>query len=728
MTSALINSGGAIAAPQAGVPGTGGGPVLMGNLDALRSRGIDLHSFVDRWIARRTDLGPGQPAVTREQVEQAVRSVIGGTRAAASEGVKGVIVEGLHPPELFETLHRLTPSLADGYSPRLIVVQRDELEAMDGLAAMDLRAVLLDPRVTLFLGADAGQRLAEWLTKPEQIRVSMPGHVLRSPMLKAAVTPPAEASLARATAAQTAEHERLRSRVLPYYASMHRARWAERYGAGGALRVLLPISRFSTFVRHSAADLAAALRKLGHEAMVLTEPDDHSKLTTPAYLEAFDSFKPDLVVLINYTRRHMGQAIPPGVPFVCWLQDRMAHLFDPASGAAQGDLDFLMGHLHEDLFTLFGYPRRRRLFAFVPASAERFHDGPIDAAIRSKLACEVGYVSHQSETPERFHARVAPMFASHPQVRKSLEGIVARAGAWLDARDRSTGPAECDHRGLAAESLRECGITSPDPRMLMTIVGSYVIPLLERMHRHRTLAWAAEVCARRGWVLKIYGRGWADHPSLAPHAAGELVHDSGELRAAYQAAAAHLHISLTTNSHQRVFECALSGGLMVRRGPSPDWTIAKTGFMRLAAERPVAAMNADGTAVHQLRAGESGEPGDDPEAYFALRGLPVQRDAAGRAVYSRPLLPQQWTTALEQWPRMPLGMMPDLSFPAARETMFCSREELETRLERAIVDQRWRKDTIEAHRRIALQSCTHEAVARKMLSMIQSEIAQGRPQ
>jgi hypothetical protein len=189
--------------------------------------------------------------------------------------------------------------------------------------------------------------------------------------------------------------------------------------------VLLPISRYSTFVKHSAADLAEAFIAMGHDARVLTEPDDHSRLASPAYLRAFAEFRPDLVVLINYTRHHMGQAIVPGVPVVCWIQDAMPHLFNPQAGAAQGELDFLAGYLPTELFDRFAYPRARTLFSPVTASATKFHPTPPSADDVQRMTCEIAYVSHQSEAPDVFCERMIAAAPANTPARRAVEGAGA---------------------------------------------------------------------------------------------------------------------------------------------------------------------------------------------------------------------------------------------------------------------------------------------------------------
>src|ERR1700759_5080621 len=91
-------------------------------------------------------------------------------------------------------------------------------------------------------------------------------------------------------------------------------RFHEAASGGPPLRVLVPTCRYSTFIRHSSADLVEALKSAGCEAELLIEPDDATHFSATAYLRRLAAFKPDLVVLINYTRSQLGTFFPKNVP------------------------------------------------------------------------------------------------------------------------------------------------------------------------------------------------------------------------------------------------------------------------------------------------------------------------------------------------------------------------------------------------------------------------------
>jgi hypothetical protein len=101
------------------------------------------------------------------------------------------------------------------------------------------------------------------------------------------------------------------------------------------------------------------------------------------------------------------------------------------------------------------------------------------------------------------------------------------------------------------------------PRIESMVLRQYALPMADRLFRHQTVQWAADLCARRRWRLRLYGRGW-EAGRFAEFAHPEVEHGEA-LRACYQAAAIHLHASINTAVHQRVMECALSGGLPLVR-------------------------------------------------------------------------------------------------------------------------------------------------------------------
>lgn len=485
--------------------------------------------------------------------------------ATSAQGhVEPVLIEGVDPPWVAREAWAATAKDMAGYRPWMLLLAADPNELLDGISLLDLREMLSDTRVELIAGSRASLDLEELLLK--RADYALPKSILTIPTCRTRISPPLGSVLERVLVSQGASCDTLAVQVRAHYDGCDSKWWAARFEdaarGGRPLRVLIPTTRYSTFVKHAAEDLGSALTRLGCETKTMIEPDATSRFASVAYHREMAEFRPDLVVLINYPRSSLGDAIPAGVPVVCWLQDGMPHLFDASLGATQTGLDFLCGHLFPELFSKFGFDRSRAFAVPIVADAHKFHDGAPAADLVDKLACEVALVSHHSETPRAMHERLRREAASVPALVRAIDAL------WDDAQRVTASSASVPpHAALSqavSSRLRDAFGQEPDAALHTRVLRQYALPVSDRLLRHETLAWAAEICARRGWRMHLYGRGWEKHPTLAGWARGELAHDES-LRAAYRSASAHLHISMTTLAHQRVAECALAGGLMLCR-------------------------------------------------------------------------------------------------------------------------------------------------------------------
>jgi hypothetical protein len=702
------------------------------------------------WVRFRDDVGEARSLVLPHQAPESAGQVVGPH-----------VLEGIDPPWL---LMRLAESLGrgpDGYWARITVVQADVLEFLDGLALADLRGVIAQERVEFLVGPESGARLAERLAERRGTQIA--GPALRLATVRTVAEPRIERVLAEAVEGQGAEARELRERVREIYGGRDRGWWRGRYAEGtkgqrdrgtegesaecrvpsaecsGPLRVLVPTCRYSTFVRHSAADLARSFEKLGWEARVMMEPDDHSHLSPVGYLRVLDEFRPDLVVLINYTRANLGEVMPAEVPFVCWVQDAMPHLFRQDAGRRQTEHDFLVGHLHSEFFTQLGYPRERTLSMPVVASAHKFHDGPVLEEQRKRLECELAYVSHHSETPEALHERLVREVSRERATRQMFERLHGVVRERL--RDTMSPNLHEDLRSAAAAVAREeLGQREGPPEWLITMVmNQYCLRLADRVIRHETLTWAAEVAERRGWRLKIFGRGWEKHPRFGKFAAGELEHGD-ELRASYRCAGAHLHASINWMLHQRVMECALSGGLpLCRLNWWDHW------FIEVIAQRGVL----EGAAPVACEAGRWHDRSVECRVPSAGCRVPCESRANLYAVADHPSLMR--LVALGQ--RLGLGecgpaagarrdgmvrIDPTASYIQPEVTQFYPREEevvwllgdlaettfhspatLEAALERAITRPAWRESAVRGIAARVGRHLTTDVLARGIVGLVE---------
>lgn len=534
--------------------------------------------------------------------------------------------------------------------------------------------------------------------------------------------------------------ERLAERAARRGPGWHARRGAE-IAAGRPARVLVVTTRFSTVLRHTAADLADAVTAGGGRGFVSLEADDRGFRTNGLTLRHCLEHDPDVVVGINCGRAHLAEHLPEGVPFVCWVQDAMDHLY-PATAPPPGPLDFLAGHHLPDSHFCAAHPSERVLEFPVPVSTAKFHRGS-DAP--AALRCDVAYASHQSGTAEELHedwctrtAASAPARAASNRARDAIEAVVGRwpledgwerlleigrvltreltdAGAEVGAE-----PGEAAQASDVTADLTNDLTADPAADAAARVAAAYVRPLVERLLRHEMLGWAGEVAEAHGLSLRLFGRGWEAHPTLGRWAAGPLDHGDA-LRASYAGATVHLHASVMGTNHPRVAECALSGGLPLCRRAWSE--LYRDNYVDVQAFADTT--EPDACLLRGRR--EAWVPTRHPRlaALLAERDrlppLPPQYDplgwdhARGEDAYGQPRDDpdhRHWEFQLVEANRS-LVLLDD-----AFELTFSTREQLEERILRAVRNPTWRE---EASRRVAGHAerrVTTGAFAAALLGMV----------
>lgn len=636
--------------------------------------------------------------------------------APATEMIgRPIVVEGVCPPWVFMELMAATDREFVGHRRRVILVQADAEEFLDGLSLADLRAELSQPRLELHVGEGAPSSLACSLAN--RLDTALVGKFIPVLATRRACSPPVQSVLSAAESRQSALESDLRRRVEAVYAPRDRPWWHKRYACGGPLRVLLRTSRYTTYVRHSTEDLARAFERAGHVAHVYMEPDDHSTLSAVATLRRVAEFDPDLVVLINYPRATMADVLPANVPMVCWVQDAMPHLFDSRVGSAHGPMDFVVGVRIPELVTRFGYPAERCLPMPVVVSPEKFSSGPVGAVCRvgpePSAKPVICFVTHHGETPERMHDRLKEEASRDPVLTRLMDRL------WPAAVELAAKTLSADHkrriRMSVIEAVREEAGSEAPERVVSMLTHAYINPVIDRMLRHQTAAWAASIASRRGWTFVLHGRNWDHHPTLSAYAAGGLGHGDS-LRESYARSTVHLHASLHGPMHQRVFECSLSGGLALCRTVWPTvWPLvmhAQREVRRRLADRPGSA-GAVESGFARVPAGEHSELAEASELIGRI-GLETTDDLGLNGWWSIPMSePVAEDIESMTWP---------LVRPIAGVS-FKDEAQLEHLIERAVVDPAWREAGSSSIARPVRASLTHDALAAKITDLVASGMA-----
>jgi hypothetical protein len=692
---------------------------------AARDRQLDeWQVLAGEWVGGRAGVG--------------VQAAVGGAGGGDGDGppridpgTPNVFVEGDGAVRVALQVHRAMTPGEDGRRARLVLAMADAEAFVAGLFtalagdernAGQVRALCDDPHVECFIGDGAGAALVELLKQRVEHRLD--GVTIATPSVRRVGSRNGdgvrgigvEALLSAALRHQQDELVRLKAEIERVYGGRDRGWWASRYaqalrhGSGEPLRVLIPTCRYSTFIQHSSADIAEALRGAGCEVRVLIEPDDATQYSSVAYARVMAQWRPDLVVLINYPRGAMGGVVPEGVPFVCWVQDAMPHLFDAKVGAAQGEADFVVGHLHEALFSEFGWPRTRARGTPVLVRAGKFERGARTARSRD-FECEVCCVTNHAETPEAMAARLRSRAdALTASLIDACAPEAVRRGM-LPNRDWSEAGLDL----LVEDVLAQRGMPG-DARARSLLLNAVVRPLADRALRHQMLRWAAEICQRRGWRMHLYGRGWDSHPDLARYARGPVAHGE-ELAAAYAAARVNLHGSVGTVMHQRLLECAAAGGFSLVR---TNFSVIETIGAHAVAGLVSGAKPVERGVRHYWLTCDRYAVADHPDAmaYTALRqrmGLPTE----GTILVSREQVRSAWAFWGGVEPaRGAVWFLGDLW-----EVGFDRSERLEERLERAITDDAWRENIRGAVRSRVLEHLTYERFVPAMVAWVGASLA-----
>ncbi|MCC6428937.1 MAG: hypothetical protein IT435_19215 [Phycisphaerales bacterium] len=695
------------------------------NLDALRGRapalasrlaeqmagwvptveGMDCFRAIDGNIVRRPGSAAGLSGCLSlvDQKGQSREFAIGAMPASQLMG-RPVVIEGLCPPWVFMELMRATASDFNGYRRRMVLVQSDMHELLDGMSLADLRSWLADERLDIYAGPDSSRELAR--NFGGRLDTVLVGQYVPVLATRTRTQPPLETVLGELEQAQRIEHQALTERLEKVYEGRDAAWWGRRFASCEPLRVLIPTCRFSTFVRYSSLDLARAFEEVGHQARILMEPDDHSCMSSIAYLRQIAEFEPDLIVLINYPRAAMGQNFPRNVPFVCWVQDAMPHLFDAKFGAAQGELDFIAGVRLPELVGRFGYVARRAMPMPVVVSGSKFSGGP---ARSSKTGIVISYATHHGETPEAMHERLMKDAGNDPVLPKAMEllrPLAIRLGEDILATDQKK-----LIRSAVVDAIRQAAGTEAPQRVISVLTHSYIIPLADRIVRHTVASWAAELAERRGWILHLHGKNWEKHPTLAKYAAGPLDHGDS-LRDSYRDSTVHLHASYHGPFHQRVFECALAGGLPICRltwpAVSPLMAHAKRLLRERLGDRFLASASKGESGMANLRVA------DHPE----LRRVSDVLRAMD--------LPSLGAWGMEDLCPVPVEAPPinevdDRSASLVEPMLACSfrnQAELEALIERAGSDEQWRERQSRGIAGTVRETLTHTAFAKSLIGFV----------
>lgn len=600
---------------------------------------------------------------------------------------------------------------------KITIIEPDAARALLGLVLLDDLSPFFAEHVQVLAGPGASERYAK------ELKASTGALPMAMLTLAREDTTPLGHSLAAhvqaAHEAQAALVNALKSKVQARAAARDAEYARSRIEAGLApgttqlLRVLLATTRYSTFVQHSTQDLAESFSQLGAKVHVLIEAAPGELLTAASYLQAIDEHDPDLFVMVNYGRAHLQKVLPASLPLLTFVQDALPNLLSEANAKTQGPLDILAGVRMPELVRTFGYDASRVLPAPVPVSPRKFYPDASTTA-RGTAAPDIAFISHHSAPPQVLHAELLAQQDSESKrsVLQALYPICERL-----AKQQPWNFKQALRAGIQGV-LAAHGMPSPSESFLSAITHGYCLRICDRVLRHEMLSWAIAISKEQGLSLALVGNGWDEHEQFARFARPAAPHGDA-LRELYASAGCCLHASMHGVLHQRVFECAMSGGLPLCRN-----TI-NAAWPAFARARALVAQALAGTPLHfeehiQEHATTGAQAGwrVHPASWPALRdaidlvtrlGVPrdgiVESDGCVRILQSY--------SGVQDVDEVASGII----LPAS-ETFFGNHTELQQLALRAARDSKWRSETSRAIADACADTVTTDAVVARALAMM----------
>jgi hypothetical protein len=191
---------------------------------------------------------------------------------------------------------------------------------------------------------------------------------------------------------------------------------------------------------------------------------------------------------------------------------------------------------------------------------------------------------------------------------------------------------------------------------------------------------------------------------------GSIAHGE-DLRTAYASAAATPHVNLGSTLHQRIFECALSGGLPLCRRTEADARFEWKSALR--------------SVIHRTNTQIHGE--DEAELHIAdhpeLMRTAAQQHRIGRTVETRSLTLKAPEADLLRNDVI-LKSLPSLSTVLGdlEQTTFSNPDELEALLDQAIHRPAWREQLSNGIAGRVRNGFTLNAMAERMISLVGGEL------
>ncbi len=579
---------------------------------------------------------------------------------------------------------------APGHRPPIYLIMKDLERFRAILHLQDWSKLLADGRMRLFAGPcafeDFRRSLVEESTTPApRIAVTVDPTIWPPNLTLDAALTGANSELAARFAAITCQLQTL-------YTPQTSLALTAKYQTSQPLRVLGITSRYTTFLQYSMRDWLEAFSRQGHQTRLVIENEDHEIPNRVSLAGAVAEFKPDLVVIIDHFRDEFT-GLPPHIPAVMWVQDRLPNIYCAAAGQRQGPLDYVIGYSRVELTQKFGYPASRFMPAMPGVNEARFSPSLTAQAELDPYRCDVSFVSTCVMPAEQIIREEADRIGT-PLARRLLDDLLQRLSAIYEAGGSITTSEAI--RDIISQALVRNAVSAD----VNNLVDLFTHRVNNSLFRHQAIGWVAEM----GVNLHLYGKGWEKHPSFARYARGHADNQK-QLPLIYQASTINLQITPFGAVHQRLLDGLGAGGFFLLRSVAADelellrrdmWQWCRRQDVRSGAEM-VARRDKD-LSILLKRYAEIGavDPSTDPDYCFA---------------------------ALEECALADFTRTANTLWPDSHRVTFSTKEQLQAQVRHFLAAPQERQEIVRSMRQRVLETHTYEAITRRMLNFITRDLA-----
>lgn len=328
-------------------------------------------------------------------------------------------------------------------------------------------------------------------------------------------------------------------------------------------RVMLLTSRFTTVLKYSTADAAAAFESLGWESLVVMEEASWKRHTRPGLRKSLIEFQPDMVFQIDHLRYETEDLFPECLPFVCWTQDFLPNLICDKASSSIGERDLVLTTAVETLVSRYGYPREQCYFL------GRVTRLPVIPSTWAQDGEDVVFVSNASGTPEEAVSQTLDRLKGLPLAVE----VYAEASKALIGRYEEGGFATKRELGEILDgALEKVGAALPDEKDRMRIIIQMAHPLNNLLYRQQAIRWAVNLSSEMDFRVGLYGKDWANSEEFGAFGRG-VVGYGEELEALTRRSKVNLQIvPYLCLSHQRLLDGIAAGGFYLVREYPCDWS------------------------------------------------------------------------------------------------------------------------------------------------------------